>query len=645
MNGLALREVGAGASYRLHQGVNRVGTARSNTVVLVGSSVSRHHALLVVEPERVTVEDLASKNGTYLNDQSVRSASVTVGDELRFGSVALRVEAIAPDDGELAIRLSTPGSSAGASAAQVGDTAARRPPQGQSQGRSLGQSLGSVELDGLAALDRAAERLHTGRGCPLMPIVEVIAAKAAAVLELDPEGNGVPAVRAAAGEIDRLWRDPAWRDVLTAVEPDGTGLWVGSSEADAGVTIVMDRGVPSRAVVLWGGRGAGPLRQALVRMLVRLHGLRGPGPVSSPAEPAEPGFPAGYVPGRSTVMTALYDRVRRLAPSELPVLVLGETGTGKDTVARLLHHASPRRGAPLVAVNCAAIPTEMLEAELFGVAAGAATGVKPRRGQFQRASGGTLFLDEIGDMPLGLQAKLLRALEGGTVRPVGGEEQPVDVWLVSATNRALGRRIRDGGFRRDLYYRLAGAVLTLPPLRERREDIPALVEHFVRRACRDSGAFVRGITVPALRLLCERSWPGNVRELEHLVRQLVFLCPRGQPIDRTLVQSVRTADVEADERDDGLDPGGSERWASGPGVPGAGVPGANAPEPEPEDTLELAVLERRAIQEALVRAAGKQVRAAALLGISRYALHRRMRHLGLSASGESDAIGAADAED
>jgi DNA-binding NtrC family response regulator len=214
--------------------------------------------------------------------------------------------------------------------------------------------------------------------------------------------------------------------------------------------------------------------------------------------------------------------VQRAATSDATVLLLGESGTGKELLARALHQLSARAKGPFVAINCAAIPADLLEAEMFGIGKGIATGVVERRGKFQMAEGGTLLLDEIGDMPHELQAKLLRALQEKEVQPVGGAPVPVDIRVIAATNSDLHRRMEEGRFRRDLYFRVAGFALRVPPLRERREDIPALVESFMRAFARETGKGLRGITVKALRALIEYDWPGNVRELQLEVRRLVY---------------------------------------------------------------------------------------------------------------------------
>jgi two-component system response regulator HydG len=230
--------------------------------------------------------------------------------------------------------------------------------------------------------------------------------------------------------------------------------------------------------------------------------------------------------GRSAPMRTLYELVERVAHSPAPVLVRGESGSGKELVARALHFEGPRKDGPFVAVNCTAIPNALLESELFGHVKGSFTGATtPRRGLFLEADGGTLFLDEIGDMAPELQAKLLRVLEDGEVRAVGADaSRKVDVRMVAATHQELEARVREGRFRQDLFYRLNVVPLHVPPLRERREDIPLLVEHFVAQSRkRNPRARLAGFSPEALAALAAAPWPGNVRELENLVERLAVV--------------------------------------------------------------------------------------------------------------------------
>ncbi|MDE2275165.1 MAG: sigma 54-interacting transcriptional regulator [Burkholderiales bacterium] len=249
---------------------------------------------------------------------------------------------------------------------------------------------------------------------------------------------------------------------------------------------------------------------------------------------------------RSPRMAELLAEARLIARSEASVLIRGASGSGKELLAQAIHQASPRAGRPFVAVNCGAIPESLLESELFGHVKGAFTGaVAPHRGLFQAADGGTLFLDEIGDMPAALQVKLLRVLQERVVRPLGASAAvPVDVRILSATHRDLEAALADGQFRQDLYYRLNVVTLTLPPLAERREDIPLLAQHFLARLGTKHGKQLNGFAPDALARLATASWPGNVRQLHNVVEQVAALATTPL-IPAALVQrALRTPEVE-----------------------------------------------------------------------------------------------------
>ena len=317
----------------------------------------------------------------------------------------------------------------------------------------------------------------------------------------------------------------------------------------------------------------------------------------------------GGLVGSSPAMRALYAQVQRLAPAAAPVLVRGESGSGKELVARALHSEGPRAGRPFVAVNCTALPQALLESELFGHVKGAFTGATGvRRGLFVEADGGTLLLDEMGDMPAELQAKLLRVLEDGEVRAVGADAtRTVDVRVVAATHQDLEARIHDGRFRADLFYRLNVVSLHVPPLRERREDVPALAEHFLARAReKNPHSPVRRFAPEALAALAALPWPGNVRELENLVQRLVLLGARDVvDLDALRLHAPTVADPAA-----------------------APSPLARALTPGAEDVVPLRQLESDYIAWVVARCGGNKTRAAELLGIDVSTIHRRERERG-----------------
>jgi DNA-binding NtrC family response regulator len=298
------------------------------------------------------------------------------------------------------------------------------------------------------------------------------------------------------------------------------------------------------------------------------------------------------VVGRSEAMLHVYKTAARVASTDATVLIQGESGTGKELVARAIHAASPRAAAPFVAVDCGAIAEGVLESELFGHARGAFTGAQQaRRGLFEEAQHGTLFLDEIGDVGPNLQARLLRVLQEGTIRRVGTNESvPVDVRVVAASNRDLEQAVKEGAFRADLYYRLAVVTIRIPPLRERREDVPLLAEHFAQKHGRADGS---AISAAARDLLVAYDWPGNVRELENSVARALALNPSGVVVPEDLPDAVR----------------------------GATAP-ARARTPDVSDRPTLEELERRYASQVLQETGGNKTRAAEILGIDRKTLYR-----------------------
>lgn len=251
--------------------------------------------------------------------------------------------------------------------------------------------------------------------------------------------------------------------------------------------------------------------------------------------------PVRGIVGNSLELRKVLEMVEQVAPTNAPVLIQGESGTGKELIARALHASGPRSSFPLVTLNCAAIPEALLESELFGYERGSFTGAYKRRlGKFEAAHGGSLFLDEIGDISLILQGKLLRALQDGEIQRIGSNEHHrVDVRIVAATHRNLLQLVKEGRFREDLYYRLNVINLLLPPLRERVEDIPFLIDHFIRKFSQENNKTIRGVEGPALHLLLRYRYPGNIRELENLIHRAVILT-RGEWIAvHDLPQNVR----------------------------------------------------------------------------------------------------------
>jgi transcriptional regulator with GAF, ATPase, and Fis domain len=304
--------------------------------------------------------------------------------------------------------------------------------------------------------------------------------------------------------------------------------------------------------------------------------------------------------GESPKMQRVIDLVARVANSQANVLIRGESGTGKEMVARLIHGNSPRKDGPFVAINCAALPETLLESELFGIERGVATGVEARPGKFELARGGTVFLDEVGDIPLALQAKLLRVLQEREVEKLGGRRRiPIDVRILAATHRGLENMIETGEFRQDLYYRLKVVEISLPPLRDRKDDIPKLVRFFLDKYGKREGLADVRITQEALQKIMRYAFPGNVRELENLIEGALAL---------TVDPVIDPGDLLLPETAGGADPGGL-----------AG------------DLPALEELENRYIARVLAHTKGNMSAAAKILGIDRKTLYRKREELSLLA--------------
>ena len=316
--------------------------------------------------------------------------------------------------------------------------------------------------------------------------------------------------------------------------------------------------------------------------------------------------------GQSPATVEVKRLARRAAVSSSPVLLLGETGTGKELLAHAIHAASKCARGPFVGINIAAVPDALLEAEFFGFAPGAFTGAdkRGREGKFQLAHGGTLFLDEIGDMPVATQAKLLRALQEGEIEPIGSNKLvPVDVRVIAATSRDLPRLVREGKFREDLYYRLNVLPIRVPPLRERRDDLPALVEVLGEEVAQSSGLPLPELTADAIALLKAQQWPGNIRELRNMLEQAAMRCDT-QVIDAQQIEGVL--------RDSGV-PLTEAVWAPPPAEVQGDAAGLLRPLAE-----QVQELERRAIRAALEKHQGNKVAVAKSLGISRATLYNRL---------------------
>jgi DNA-binding NtrC family response regulator len=599
------------STYLLEKGETVIGSSGDSDFLVRTAGVSRRHARVVFRSQRLFVEDLGSKNGTHLNGRSVIGCEIRPGDWLQLGPATFRVEAVDGADLEIAVR-GTP------AAPDLVEEAVDEDLESETD---LGLEADGAPADWIPVIAEFASIVFSDRPSrleiALRKATERLGALGLFACEISSSGSR-PVVLGLAGLVEIDWIADQGATMPALVEEAvalGRGqdveiAHVADVETEVSWALVSSPGMGSIVVAVVGGfsgmRHSQPLLVALAHIVAA--SSRGARVDHSTRVPEASSLQMidGFVVGSSPAMEQLLHMVARFNQGDVPILLQGETGVGKELVARLIHATSDRAGGPFVAINCAAIPSELLEAELFGVRRGVATGVDERIGVFESASGGVVFLDEIGDMPLNLQAKLLRLLQSMEVLPLGARTPvPVDVRVVSATNTDIQEEIKQGRFRKDLYFRLAGFELRVPPLRERREDIPDLLAHFMNVFADEIGKSVRGITIKALSILENASWPGNVRELMNEVRRMVYLCQPGEAIDSSLVsatiqESAADSRIAIDDATESLDMGRN-----------------------------VEVLERRLITMALNRTKGNRSRAARLLGISRNGLTLKIQRLGI----------------
>ena len=452
----------------------------------------------------------------------------------------------------------------------------------------------------------------------------------AMALALQTDGLSVEEFGDASSALARALEDPAVALVVTDLKmPGKTGLDLATELAaarpDLSVLLVTAFG---DVETLLAARALGtvdyvakPVAKDDLRLRAQaaLRRARQAGEIRDLRERLDKRYGFEAILGISKPMERLFERLRVVAPAKTTVLVVGESGTGKELVANALHHNSPRRARAFVALNCGAIPKEIIESELFGHEKGAFTGALVKRvGRIEQAHGGTLFLDEVSEMPPDLQVKFLRVLEEKRVTPVGGNDsKEVDFRLVAATNRDLSKEIEAGRFRQDLYYRLSVVTVEIPPLRDRKEDIPLLVERFRDVFAREHEREVSGVTPSALAALLAYGWPGNVRELKNVLESAVLFAA-GPKIDlRDLPPAVRAAAPAGTEEAPG------EGEGSAPAA--AGLVGRT-----------MADLEREAILAALQVSGGNRRRAAEMLDIGLRTLQRKLKEYRGEAPGEDD---------
>ncbi len=577
----------------------RLGSSTENELHAPFPGVSKLHLEVSPHAEGVHLRDLGSKNGLVSEGRRVDELLLRAGQSVFVGRAALVLEDLPSSDAEVAFALT------GASHALRRESASRATDRRSGTGED-GTSISPAAALRLVRELEGAKLPARGRAGLLRRCAEALGCETLLVLDRDPE----LAIEACHGQypseeflesLSKLFadrRDPAGRLEHALVGRGG----------DDGERALVARFAATRSE-------PEPWQREFFDYLAdRLLERRAPAVAEPSTASASEGeilqFPPGMMVGASPALQGLLTHMRATIRSEMNVLLVGETGTGKELFARLIHASGPKSRGPFVAINCAAIPSELLEAELFGVTARVATGVDPRPGLFVLAQGGTVFLDEIGDMPERLQAKMLRVLQEHEVLPLGGSTaKKVDARVVAASNRDLAKLVQEGAFRVDLFYRLRGLQFHIPPLRERREDLPELILGFASRSAEKYRKQITGITRHALALLLDHPWPGNVRELENELERAVLLCADGGVLGRGEFAGIHRhwdGVHSATAKSEGIFTQSSKTLAS-----------------------QVDDLERATIRRALADTGGNKSRAAKLLGLTRNGLALKIRRLNI----------------
>lgn len=579
-----------------------VGRAESCDLRLEDKSVSRTHLRLSLDGQTLCAEDLGSANGLVVEGQRVERAQLRLGQWFAAGAVMLVFRR--------GLTLVS-----GGGPVPEGDSdrvPATFPPGGDA---AKNQGAGGPAVSG-SAWDHLAARLEEAAGAE--PVLETLLEGLLALFEvsgavlLEPV-EGALMIRAAAGELPAPQTERMFQE---AIGRPGAGGAILRGNGFLAYPVRRSRGPSGWLLLHPGPNHTGPRPE--LRLIAALCGAwREAEPEAACPEVPGPGLPEAEADGGSGfvclsgVGQTMLGEVDRLARTNLPVLLCGESGTGKELLARRLHSRSGRGSGPFVALNCAALPRELLEAELFGIERGVATGVEARPGRFADADGGTLLLDEIGDLPLELQPKLLRVLESGEVARLGARRPvPIDVRIVAATHQDLAERVKAQAFRRDLYHRIAGATVRVPALRERPEDILPLAREFARRAAAASGRRLDGLTLEAARLLLGYRWPGNVRELSYAIARAVALAD-----GRVLHPELLPPEIAG-----GADPGRADL-----------ILGLSQDFRQARQGFEKCYFERL-----LQRARGNMSEAARAAGLTRSHLYNKLKELGLRLPAEGE---------
>ncbi len=657
---LSIHEEGSRSELKFERELLTIGRALDNDIRLNSTQVSRYHCRIERGPEGIWLTDLGSANGTQVNGVRVDRRRLAAGDRLQVGGVRIVLEQLEPEPAG-AVEEEVPAGMR----TLTGEARAERDNllvfarttrelvretelspllrlivdsglalvKGERGFLLLASSTAERKAGDLQALDVRLARSFDGADIPIpssrlslgiarsclesgKPLLSVDAAR-------DERFNGMASVE------DLRLRSVMCLPIQIETRVEGV-LYVDNRLQQNAFTEtdleLMELFANQAALAIRNARRVEELRERTLRLeqsrrqIELLNEQLGRKVRDRDAElgvvrqelAVERGrYDYTAIVGASDSMRRVFQQLDRLIESELPVLIQGESGTGKELIARAIHFNGPRATLPFVTENCAALPDALLESELFGYSKGAFTGADTqKKGLLEQADGGTLFLDEIGDMSVEMQKKLLRVLQEGEFRPVGSDQRiQVDVRLLAATHRDLEDMVREGSFREDLYYRLNVLSIRLPPLRERREDIPLLAEHLLARAAREAGRPIPILLHEVLAAIVAHDWPGNVRELENEMRRLVVLAQGEVRLEHLSRSVLERRSLRAGGGSAGSEPTGDIRAA-------------------------VADLEKRSIEAALSSANGNKSKAAGELGISRFALQRKLEKYGLASKAE-----------
>ena len=629
-----------GSAFELEEEALSVGRDSTNVVRLADSLLSRRHCRVERAGDRLVLKDLESLNGTFVNGRPVREHALSDGDRVTVGEscfIYLSGEGGQPAEPSNPVTISDRDMQAHSTVRLKAEEALylRTPEAGRTEPSAEEDALAGMVRD-LALLVRVSTSVNSVRETAelqrelLRLVFEAVPAERGAILLVGDDGRVVSEFGLdRAGDVSRAVE--VSRTILRQVLEEGSAVLAGDLIEGGFREVESLRAARLSSLlcaplVLYGrALGAVYLTAAdpsthfdeghlqLVTVICRiaavaLNNTRYVEQLESERNllRAESSVEHGMV-GESAAVKRVYQLIARVAPADTTVLVRGESGTGKELAARALHQNSPRRERPFVAINCAALTETLLESELFGHERGAFTGaLAQKKGRLEVADGGTLFLDEVGEMPATLQAKLLRVLQEREFERVGGTRTiRVDVRVVAATNRDLEEAVRVGAFRQDLYYRLNVVSFEMPPLRERREDIPLLASYFVSTYAAKFKRRVTGLSPEARACLTAYDWPGNVRELENAVERAVVLGSTDRVLPEDLPETVLDA------------------------APVAAAHGVDADPPATRYHDALREAKRQLILRALEQSSGSFTEAAHLLGVHPNYLHRLIRNLNL----------------